>query len=227
MLIRNICILLMSLLGHGLAHATSKEPLIISFAGGVERAPYAELIESTYKELGYDTIIVDIPAKRGLLQLNKGAIDADVVRLKKNAELYPNIIVIEPAITSGVIALVCAQGVKCDPSLLKNEDVEIYSHEGIVTQLGNAEVTAKIISHERMFSIIDMLVAQRGNYALYACDFNTLNNLPSNLTAVTIKTVYGYHVISKKIAHLRPLIEAKIEEKLPEFHATLRTYNKQ
>lgn len=201
------------------SNSYAKEQFIISYAGGVERAPYTQLVRSIYEELGFEVKLIDTPAKRGLILLNEGSVDADVVRLKRVAETYPNLILVEPAIAKGYIVLICAKSVKCDENVLKDKNAKILTHQDLRGQFQDDELYAQMIINERLPNAFDMLLKKRWDYALYALDEYTLNKQASKFTFFKIKVVSGFHVIHKSKAYLLPLIQQKLEEKLPEFHA--------
>jgi hypothetical protein len=200
-------------------NAYAKVQFIISYAGGVEHAPYTQLIRSIYEDLGFEVKLIDTPAKRGLILLNNGSVDADVVRLKRVVETYPNLILVEPAIAKGYIVLICAKSVKCDGTVLKNKKSKILTHQDLQGLFQSGEIYAQMIINERLPNAFDMLLRKRWEYALYVLDDYTLNKQSSKFNFLKIKVVSGFHVIHKSKVHLLPLIQQKLEERLPEFHA--------
>lgn len=96
----------------------------ISYGGGADRAPFVQLIQTIYEELGFNVSIISIPARRGMILLNDGLVDGDVIRLKRTVVKYNNVVVVEPALGKGNLVLLCHKGIPCDlyPYHLKMPD---------------------------------------------------------------------------------------------------------
>ena len=163
--------------------------------------------------------IIPTPAKRGIMLLNSGLVDADVIRLKPTIVKYSNVIVVEPTLGKGYLVLVCHKGIPCDLSVLQNKKVQINSHSGILNLFDVGVLKAQIIISEMTTNILDMIEEGRAFYSLYTTDEPMLITLSLKFNHVKVKDVSGYHVINKKHAHLLPKIEQKLRQKLPAFIA--------
>lgn len=69
--------------------------------------PFTEFMQSIYKDLGIKTVIQTTPTKRGLLLVDAGIVDGDVVRANQNMQNYDNIALIEPSLGTVSLALLC------------------------------------------------------------------------------------------------------------------------
>ncbi|MFT7411923.1 MAG: hypothetical protein ACI9J4_000262 [Paraglaciecola sp.] len=202
------------------AERVAKPQFRMSFGAGADRKPFVELMQTIYEELGFKVSTVPTPAKRGIMLLNNGLVDADVIRLKRTVVKYKNVIIVEPALGKGYLVLICHKGIPCDLSVLKNKTVQINSHAGILNLFDIGELNAQIIISEMTTNTLHMMHKGRVFYSLYTMDEPMLRALSPNLNYIKIKVVYGYHVINKKHAHLVPKIQQKLRQKLPAFTAT-------
>jgi hypothetical protein len=202
------------------AQAVAKPNFRISYAGSLDGRVYARFVQTIYEELGFNVSIIPTPAKRGLILLNDDLVDADVIRLKSVVVEYDNVILVEPAIASGYLVLLCHKAAPCDLNILQKKTVYIQRDEGTLNMFEPGELTAQIIINEIPTNTLNMLEEARISYALHSLDNKMLKKLSSKFNYVKIKDVSGYHVISKKHAHLLPKIRQKFQQKLSAFNAS-------
>ena len=214
-------ILLLFLLKASAEQPVTKPHFRISYFGSVEGQVYARFVQDVYEELGFDVSIIPTPVKRGLILLNDNEVDADVIRLKSVAEKYENVMLVEPAIASGLLVLLCNKSEPCDESVLQNKTLFIQSDEGNLNLFEQGQIKAHIIINEMPNNTINMLEEERILYALYSVNNRMLETLSSKFNHVTLKDVSGYHVINKKYAYLLPKLQQKIRQKLPGLRANL------
>ncbi|NCP63778.1 MAG: hypothetical protein GW763_16110 [Paraglaciecola sp.] len=175
---------------------------------------YVQFIQDVYQDLGYSVKMIATPATRGLLLLSEGEVDADVVRLKSTAATFPNILLVEPELKIGKLALLCRKEVTCTESVLNDPSVVILSRKAFDFYFQDYHYSAQI---ERTVNDgIEMLRAKRANYAFVVLD-GQLELLP-DFNVLNIQDISVVHVIHKKHAKLLPLIQQKIAEKLEDFH---------
>jgi hypothetical protein len=208
------------------ASASSKKPVVqpkfrISYSGSQEGQVYSRFIQSIYEDLGFKVTIIQTPVKRGLILLNDNKIDADVIRLKSAAKQYKNVVIVKPAIASGLLVLLCNKKEPCDENILQNTAAYIQSDEGNLNLFESGQVKATIIFNEMPANTLNMLEEERILYALYSMNNRMLEMLSAKFNYVILKDVSGYHVINKKHAHLLPALKQKIQQKLPELQASL------
>jgi hypothetical protein len=180
---------------------------------------YTSLIEDIYTELGYKVSIVPTPSTRGLLLLDDGLVDADVVRASSVARQFANVIIVQPALKVVDLNLVCVMGVPCNPGILQDESLNILANDRIIALIGIENFRARKVDNEMAANVSDMLKAQRYFYALFAMDETISRNFAQEFQLVRIFDLSVHHVIGKKHEGLLPLIEQKLREKLPAFKA--------
>lgn len=177
---------------------------------------YTDLFEDIYAELGFKTTLIPTPHLRGLILLNQGVVDADVFRLANTAKNYPNIIIVQPALTRANVTLFCRKDVPCNRDILTDKSITMLVSEPTIKLLGPEEFQARQSSHSSISNIPDMLKANRYAYALFLLDDLMVSQYENEFQLVSIKSVMVHHVIHKKHLALLPLIEEKIRAKLPE-----------
>lgn len=198
------------------AENVTKPHMNISYAFGVDREEWAALIQTLYEELGFEVSIIRMPVKRGITQLSKGEVDSDVIRLSSTTAKYDNVILVKPALIHGYLVLLCNKKVPCNLEALKDKNLKIQTHEGLLNEFAPQKIKAKMIIKERTSSTLKMLEASRILYALETFDKQILDTLITRFNHVKIKEISGYHVIHKKHLGLLPKIENKLRQKLQE-----------
>jgi hypothetical protein len=93
--------------------SASKLSFSLSFIDYPNVSEYVELIESIYTEIGFRVRLIPVPPSRGLILLNEGKVDADVVRLKASIMKLPNILIVNPAIQEAELSMICLKDTIC------------------------------------------------------------------------------------------------------------------
>jgi hypothetical protein len=216
--IRSALILCLSLFSTSFAVLCQSPPrFLISHIIYPDLEDYIQLIDEIYTELGFKVSMLPTPATRGLILLNEGVVDGDLLRLKNTAVDYPNVMVVEIPLNTAELVLVCVPGVPCQRDVIRDEKVNILLPDSAKKQFAAGEFLATAISAPATSSALDMLKAQRFFYAIYAIDNAMGRDLLKEFNYAVLKDLSIYHVINKKHAALLPQIEAKLREKLPAF----------
>jgi hypothetical protein len=196
------------------------KPFVISYVIYPDLEDYLQLIEDIYTELGFVVTMLPTPANRGLVLLNEGEVDADLLREKNVANKYPNILLVEPPLNNAELILLCVIGVPCQRNVLLDKNEYILTGEGVKQEFLPGEFLAKQISVPTVSSVKSMLTANRISYAIYAIDMAMGKRILQQFHYAVLKDLSIYHLINQKHAALLPLIEAKLREKLPAFIAS-------
>lgn len=200
----------------GLAKATGS--FLISQVVYPDIEDYSDLIADVYTEMGFQVSIIPTPSTRGLILLDEGMVDADVVRALSVANQFTNVIIVQPALKVVDLNLVCVMGVPCNLRILKDESLNILANDRMIDLIGADNFKARKIDNELASNVSDMLKAQRYFYALFAMDETISRNFAQEFQLVRIMDLSVHHVIAKKHVDLLPLIEQKLRQKLPEFN---------
>jgi hypothetical protein len=217
-LLISFAILLFVLSCQANSQPSPSQKIAISYVIYPQVEPYVDLIEEIYTELGFKVTMIPTPSTRGLVMLNEGRVDADVVRLKQTAKAYPQVILVEPALKNAKLVLLCIKDIICDQSALKDRKVVILSNDGVDPYITDLNISARIENPQGTVNILDMLKAKRANYGFFLMDGKT--DFTQDFQMWEIKEISVYHVIHKKHADLLPLIQQKLFEKLPAFNET-------
>lgn len=177
---------------------------------------YSELFVEIYTELGFKVELIPTPSLRGLILLNNDVVDADVLRLSLIAKTYPNVIVVQPELQSASLSLICSKGVPCNRSILTNEKISILANSRMLSLIEHGEFKSVHVENELFSSVLDMLKADRYNYAIYVIDDVIKKHFDQDLQIVDLKKISIHHIIHKKHIGLLPQIQEKIRSKLPE-----------
>jgi hypothetical protein len=217
LLSRAIAVCLFTLSASVISQSADDKKMTISYVVYPQVEGYVALIKEIYTELGFKVTLLATPSTRGLILLNEGAVDADVVRVKRTVQHYPNAILVEPALKIGKLVLLCRKDVICGASVLHSKNEVLLSSDAVAPYLAELKVTARIVKPQGTANVIDMLKAKRADYAFFIIDGQI--DFTQDFHIVDIKEISVFHVIHKKHLDLLPLIQQKIIEKSPEFNA--------
>lgn len=167
---------------------------------------YKEIIEKSYADIGIDVVFIEVPvAERAFFELNSGRYDAEVFRARVSSERYDNIILIEPALFSATVYLVCQTYSTCDSSVLSDPDQYIVAAEPIAKLLGSLlenPIRAQVSGINNVNSVYEMFSRGRFQYALLAVD--DAQPYPDSLPTrrVPLTTVETFHIIHNSHADI-------------------------
>jgi hypothetical protein len=162
--------------------------------------------------------LIPAPSLRGLILLNDGAVDADLVRLNSVAKTFPNVIVVQPELQRVSLSLICAKGVPCNRSVLTDKNISILANGRMFSLLDLGELKANQIDIELFSSVFSMIKAKRYLYAIYVVDELIKKQFDQDFQIIEIEQLSVNHIIHKKHVGLLPQIQEKIQAKLPEFN---------
>ncbi|GAA0851880.1 hypothetical protein [Aliiglaciecola litoralis] len=206
----------------GPQESSIKPQFRISYINYPDVREYVELIEGIYTDLGFRVRLLPVPPSRGLMLLNEGKVDADVVRLKATIVKYPNLLVVTPALQDGELSLICLKETHCNREMLDDENVNILINDGVLNLFDANELRAHPIVLDRIEKFPKLIKAKRHLYALYVVDELMHREMEQNYQLVTIKSAPVHHAINKKHAALLPMIEEKLRERLPALQESRR-----
>jgi hypothetical protein len=176
---------------------------------------YSKLFIEIYTELGFQVELIPTPSLRGLILLNNNVFDADVLRLNLIAKTYPNVIVVQPALQIASLSLICTKAVLCNRSILTNKKISILANSRMLALIKHGEFKSVHVENELFSSVLNMLKADRYNYAIYVIDDVIEKHFDQDFQIIELRKVYINHVIHKKHIDLLPQIQQKIRSKLP------------
>jgi len=200
------------------SYAHSPKPFLLTHIVYPYLDDYSELFVEIYTELGFKVVLIPTPSLRGLILLNDGAVDSDVVRLNVIANTYPNVIVVTPELKRVSLSLICAKRVPCYRGILADTSISILANERMLALLDDGEFKSIHVDNELFSSVLNMLKADRYHYAIYVIDEVIKDNFAEKFQIIDLKKISINHVIHKKHIGLLPQIQEKIRAKLPEFN---------
>ena len=175
---------------------------------------YKALTLKAYRKLGIEVEFVKVGAERGLLLLNQGVTDADVIRFTVSKDRFANILPILPPISEGEFTLYCQAEETCNRTVVdtpKNHIVILKSSfENAKLLLPQYQFSAQMMTFESQKQIEQLVLQGKVQYAIVTRDhkydhfYETLG-----FNAHTLGIASATHFIHKQHAHLAaPLSKA-------------------
>ncbi|MDI4652225.1 MULTISPECIES: transporter substrate-binding domain-containing protein [Pseudoalteromonas] len=179
-------------------------------------APFKAFMSDVYNDLNIKAQMQPTPARRGVLLLNAGIVDGDIVRSKSNLKKFENIIVVEPNLGIINLVLLCRKSLPCDRDNLYDPNNRIISSIGDVEILNEFDIKAEIMHNEDLSHTLTMLKKGRVDYAIYPALNNDINTFKKDFSVVVLRQMAINTVIHKKHAPLVDEIAKAISARLPE-----------
>jgi hypothetical protein len=201
-----------------ISYAQSSKPFLLTHIKYPELDDYCELFVEIYTELGFKVELISTPSLRGLILLNEGVVDSDVLRLDVIAKKYPNVIVVKPELKRVSLSLICVKGVPCHRDVLADENISVLANERMLALIDDGEFKSIHVDNELFSSVVSMLRADRYYYAVYVIDEVIKKHFDQDFQIIELKKLSINHIIHKKNIRLLPQIQEKIRAKLPEFN---------
>ena len=152
------------------AFSQTLKPFSITYIQYPYIEDYTNLFTEIYTELGFETTLISTPSLRGLMLLDNGTVDADVVRLAIAAKNYPNIIVVQPEIDRAHLTLLCIKDIPCTKNILTDKNITILASDSAINLMAPGEFTAQQAYTYMDWRIPEMLKADRYKYAVFVMD---------------------------------------------------------
>lgn len=203
----------------GLCDDLYKKPanIILSYIPHPQVQAYVDLITSVYEEdLGIKVTLHSTPAHRGLIMLNSGVTDADVIRIGTNAATFKNLVVVEPQLEIGELLLVCRLDVTCSLNVLSDSSNVVMSNIGNEMMLSDLNIKAKVLLNENIDTVLEFMHKRQIVYGIYASTKDIRQSVQEHFNAIKLKDVGLNHVIHKKHLALLPELTASIEKRLKD-----------
>lgn len=192
---------------------------LITFVDYPGAKPYLDVLSEIYTELGFSVHKIPAPALRGLQLVNEGKVDADAHRLGRVAARFENVMLIKPELVRATLVLLCRSGIECNRNILNNKDKILLTNERFLMYLEDFDIQTRVIKKEIIINTVDMLRTKRADYATFMIDERQL--VPPGMQYVKLRSIFLYHTINKKHAHLLPKIEAKMRIKRSQLNEIL------
>lgn len=190
--------------------------LLLSYIDIPRVAPFKALMSDVYNDLNIKVQMQATPSRRGVLLLNAGIVDGDIVRSQSNMRKFENIIVVEPSLGIINLVLLCRKSLPCDRDNLYDSNKQIMSSIGDVEILNEFDIKADIIHNEDLIHTIKMLKKGRVDYALYPALNNDISTFKKDFSVIVLRQMAINTVIHKKHAPLVDEISKAITARLPE-----------
>lgn len=183
--------------------------------------PFIELIGNVYSGLGIKPHFAEVPAARGFTELDSGRFDADVLRVRKNAERFANILVVQPAIIIGELLLICPAARECKREVLASSDTIVISNVNNQWILRSLNLQASIINNENndVESFLGMLRKGRADYVIYGSVKGFKESLGEEFKTISLLKLELHHVVHASHAELLPDIERELKAQLAKLPA--------
>jgi len=196
-------------------HSSSKQIKISSIKNSSFIDRYRKLVLKAYTDLGYSVKMTEISAGREIVEINKGTVDALVIRLSVIEKNNPDLIRVPVILAKGGLFLYCQKRLPCNHSVV-DEPLNLIG--AIFGQNVTSEYlkghTASVYKTSTAEQLAEMLSKKRLNYIL-TVDINGFGNIvgldESKYNTVKLDSLEAFHYIHKRI-----------EETLPELTVSLK-----
>ena len=194
------------------------EKVLLSYFEHPQIEKYKQLIEKSYSELGIVVEFTRIEGERAYTVLDEGLVDGDVVAEIAVAERYTNIIIVQPALLTASVFLLCQPDIRCARDVLAEDGLSIFIDNVILNNMPKLlrdEVKAKFHVRSTTSQLLNMLRLGRVNYIIMGAEQEGLpDEQLSDLQNVKLFDIPAYHVVNAKHAALVPDLEQAISRQL-------------
>ncbi|RDV24887.1 hypothetical protein DXV75_12520 [Alteromonas aestuariivivens] len=181
---------------------------------------YRSLIERSYQRLGFDIQFVAIvSSQRSLLELEKGNIDAELMRSAATASECGDAVILEPPLLTAQVMLLCKQPAPCTPEVLSNPENTVIATNAQLKYWPadkQDELQANLVTIENVQSVYGMFSQGRYDYALVSIEGNTPPEMQVSFSHVNLHQVNGYHILNRKYEHLSALLTDAIKAEMQQ-----------
>ena len=154
-----------------LGNAFANEKFVISYQDHPQiRDEYLPFIEFIYHQLSLEVEFIPVSIERGLIGVNSGLFDADVVRTDISANQYENVLVINAQIGSAELHLLCRTKLTCNSQRLSEPSLTLLASERtqwLLKEINGIEVQSEIALSDTYDRVFQLLRLERVDMALY------------------------------------------------------------
>ena len=181
---------------------------------------YRKLVFKAYTDIGYEVEFKEMPAARAVFEINKGTVDALVIRFSVIEKSNPDLIRVPVVLATGELFLYCQIGLPCDQSVVDeplNLIGAIIGHNFTTVYLeGHAASVYKTTTANQL---AEMLSRNRLNYIL-ASEVDGLGSLieldKSKFNTFKLDRLEAYHYIHRRIENILPELTLSLKNIIDE-----------
>lgn len=203
-----------------LCASTARAEFLVGYFNHPQIEIYKHLVSQAYTDIGIDITLVEVTMERGLIALNDGLLDADVIRAIHAQEVYDNIIVTSVVLTHAQTHLICQRQLICEQSVFRKPRNDIYINLAAsysLEQQINTPLKANLVVYDKVDTLLSMMLDKRILYAVYHSDESGLPPLITNqFNSVKIIEYETYHVLNKRHAGLKDKLDTALTLRLAE-----------
>ncbi|MCK8127207.1 transporter substrate-binding domain-containing protein [Pseudoalteromonas sp. 2CM39R] len=200
--------------------------LLLTYIDIPRIAPFKALMSDVYNDLNIKVQMQATPSRRGVLLLNAGIVDGDIVRSQSNMRKFENVIAVEPSLGIINLVLLCQKSLPCDRDNLYNPNNRIMSSIGDIEILNEFDIKAEVIHNEDLSHTLTMLKKGRVDYALYPALNNDITTFKKDFSVIVLRQMAINTVIHKKHAPLVDEVSKAITARLPELTQRIKNDSK-
>lgn len=169
---------------------------------------YRELVLKAYAAIGYSVEFMEMPSAREIIEINKGTVDALVVRLSVIEKGNPDLIRVPVILATGELFLYCQIDVPCNHSVVDEPSNVIgavfgQNYSSIYLEKSAASVYKTATANQ----LAEMLSKKRLNYIL-TFEVNGFGNVigldKSKYNVVKLDSFRAFHYIHRRIENILP-----------------------
>ena len=181
----------------------------------------AAILKQAYQRLGVEASILITPSRRALMMADTGLVDGDLFRIKRVAQLFPNLVRVEHALFQGTLRAIVRKNEEHLLALPPEPSRAVAVRRGIII----SELTAQNMGMTPVYAnsnvqALNLLESRRVDVVLFTfvAQFSPLE--PKDLTnfhliAEPLATFKLYHYLNRrhwKLAKALPEVLRQLEE---------------
>ena len=181
---------------------------------------YKKFVLAAYTGLGYRVSFIEMPIARSIIEINKGTVDAMVIKLSAIEQKNPDLIRVPVVLATGALFLYCQIELPCNQSVMDKPSnmigalighnlttIYLAKYSASVYQTTTANQLAKMLSKKRLNYILTLEIDDHGNYVgLVKSKYNT----------VKLERLEAYHYIHRRIEGILPELTLSLKNVIDE-----------
>jgi len=181
---------------------------------------YRKLVLKAYTDLGYTLEFIEMPIAREIREINRGTIDAMIIKLTAIEQSNPDLIRVPVILASGGLFLYCQIDLPCDQSVMDEPSNLVGAITGHnLTTIYLARRAASVYKTAAASQLSEMLSKKRLDYIL-TLEIKGIGNISgldkSKYNTVKLESVEAYHYIHRRIERILPELTLSLKNVIDE-----------
>lgn len=194
------------------------ESLVFNYLSHPQIEQFKSVLTKSYGDIGIKVEYVSLTSERGILSVDSGLVDGDVVRADYALRNFSNSLLVNPPLADGTRYLICKKGEVCDLSVF-NSASHIFATRRLIFHLPTElmqSFNGEFIEIERYSMISELILRNRGKYGLFD---SRKDALPAqyrlNMEVFKYGEFKAHHILNRAhqplLKELEPVLKANLK----------------